>query len=50
MIALPALWYGGFSMLLATLALRRPEWRDTGGAGVRADTLANRRLPSGATA
>ena len=36
MIALPALWYGGFSMLLATLALSRPEWRDTGGPGVRA--------------
>jgi hypothetical protein len=33
MIALPALWYGGFSMLLATFALNRPEWRDAGGAG-----------------
>lgn len=31
MIALPALWYGGFSMLLATLALSRPEWRDSSG-------------------
>ncbi len=36
MIALPALWYGGFSMLLATLALSRPEWRDAGGSGLRA--------------
>jgi hypothetical protein len=35
MIALPALWYGAFSMLLATIALQRPEWRDTG--GLRAD-------------
>jgi hypothetical protein len=25
MIALPALWYGGFSMLLAVIALRRPD-------------------------
>jgi hypothetical protein len=33
MIALPALWYGAFSMLLATIALQRPEWRDTGGSG-----------------
>jgi len=32
MIALPALWYGAFSMLLATIALQRPEWRDSGGS------------------
>ena len=50
MIALPALWYGGFSMLLATLALSRPEWRDTGGPGVRAGALANRPVPSAASA
>ena len=50
MIALPALWYGGFSMLLATLALSRPEWRDAGTRGLPADTLANRRVPSAATA
>jgi hypothetical protein len=43
MIALPALWYGGFSMLLATLALHRPEWRDTGGAG---PSQTNGHLPS----
>jgi hypothetical protein len=36
MIALPALWYGAFSMLLATIALQRPEWRDTGGSGLGA--------------
>ena len=35
MIALPALWYGAFSMLLATIALQRPEWRDTGGGASR---------------
>jgi hypothetical protein len=31
MIALPALWYGGLSMLLATIVLSRPEWRGDGG-------------------
>ena len=50
MIALPALWYGGFSMLLATLALNRPEWRDTGGPGLRTGALANRPVQSAATA
>ena len=34
MVALPALWYGAFSMLLATIALHRPEWSDTGGSGM----------------
>lgn len=33
MIALPALWYGGLSMLLATIALSRPEWSGEDGAG-----------------
>lgn len=50
MIALPALWYGGLSMLLATLALSRPKWRDAGGPGLPADSLANRPVPSAATA
>ena len=31
MIALPALWYGGLSMLLATIVLSRAEWRGDGG-------------------
>ena len=52
MIALPALWYGGFSMLLATLALSRAEWRDTGGSGLRAgaESLAGRPVGSAAPA
>ncbi len=31
MLALPALWYGGLSMLLATIILTRPEWRGEDG-------------------
>ncbi len=50
MIALPALWYGGFSMLLATLALSRPEWRDTGGPGLRTDADALPGRPVGSAA
>ena len=52
MIALPALWYGGFSMLLATLALSRPEWRDTGGPGLHASdgTVSSRPVGSVAPA
>ena len=30
MIALPALWYGGFSMLIALFAIRREEQRESG--------------------
>jgi Glycosyltransferase family 87 len=52
MIALPALWYGAFSMLLATIALQRPEWRDTGGSGQGAsrEPLRARQLRSAAPA
>jgi hypothetical protein len=50
MIALPALWYGGFSMLLATLALSRPEWRDSGGPGLRAPASPIRARPVGSIA
>ena len=45
MIALPALWYGAFSMLLAMFALNRPEWRDTAGPGPRATTDSRRSRP-----
>jgi hypothetical protein len=52
MIALPALWYGGFSMLLATIALNRPEWRGQGGPGADDATPSTppERLPSPAPA
>lgn len=48
MIALPALWYGGFSMLLATIVLNRPEWRGQGGPGPDDTTPSTRpeRMPS----
>jgi hypothetical protein len=39
MLALPALWYGGLTMLLAVIALRDPE-RDPG--GIRAGSPASR--------
>jgi hypothetical protein len=29
MLALPALWYGGFAMLLAVIALQRPTEGET---------------------
>jgi hypothetical protein len=36
MLALPALWYGGFSMLLAVIALQREPWKSAGPGGTSA--------------
>jgi hypothetical protein len=33
MVALPALWYGGLSMLLAVIALQREPWKSVGPGG-----------------
>jgi hypothetical protein len=33
MLALPALWYGGLSMLLAVIVLQREPWKSAGPGG-----------------
>ncbi len=33
MLALPALWYGGLSMLLAVIVLQREPWKSVGPGG-----------------
>jgi hypothetical protein len=43
MIALPALWYGGLSMLLAVIALRSDRWDDHSSAGSEVEASLSRR-------
>jgi hypothetical protein len=42
MLALPALWYGGLSMLVAVIALRDDRWNDESPAGSAAEASPSR--------